>query len=223
MSDVIKLKSNTKLKVRLKTPFEEYVAEQGVYKEDEEETPEDTVAIQEAELNEKLDAAYRQGYNEGMESAQKELAPQYHQALEDEAKKFKYLIDELNGKFKEYGDIFDQAVIELSFALAEKIIQKKLEKDNNINDLLRNAIKKVLGANNVYVRLNPEDVDTLNEETKKLFNSDNFSNIKFEGDDSIDQGGCFIETEIGNVDARISTQINELKRLFKDSREEDAE
>lgn len=223
MSDVIKLKPNTKLKVRLKTPFEEYVAEQGVYKEDVEETPEDTIAIQEAELNDKLDAAYRQGFNEGLESAQNELAPQYNQALENEANKFKYLIDELNGKFKEYGDIFDQAVIELSFALAEKIIQKKLSEDSNINEVLKTAIKKILGANSVVVRMHPKDVDSLNEDTRKLFNADNFSNIKFESDDGIDQGGCFIETEIGNVDARISTRINELKRLFKDSKEEDDE
>ena len=43
---------------------------------------------------------------------------------------------------------------------------------------------------------------------------DSFARIKFEPDERIDKGGCFVETEIGNVDARISTQLNELKRQF---------
>ncbi|MHB9041598.1 MAG: FliH/SctL family protein [Melioribacteraceae bacterium] len=30
-------------------------------------------------------------------------------------------------------------------------------------------------------------------------------------------GGCLIETEIGNVDARISTQLNEMQRQLEDS------
>ncbi len=39
--------------------------------------------------------------------------------------------------------------------------------------------------------------------------------IKFEKDERIEQGGCFIESEIGNADGRISSQLNELKRKFE--------
>ncbi|MBZ0199159.1 MAG: hypothetical protein K8H86_04775 [Ignavibacteriaceae bacterium] len=39
--------------------------------------------------------------------------------------------------------------------------------------------------------------------------------MKFEPDDTLDMGGCFIETEIGNVDARLSTQINEIKKQLE--------
>jgi len=222
MSDVIKVKNISKLKIRLKTPFEEYVAEQGVYKEVE-DNEEELEKQQEIDISEKLDEAYRQGYNEGLQAAEKEIALQYQTALEDEVTKFKYLINELNTKFNEYGGIFDEAVIHLSFALAEKIIQKELNKDSNINEILKTAIKKVLGANNIRVKLNPQDIESLDVEAKKLFSTDSFSNIKFEADASMDQGGCFIETEIGNVDARISTRINELKRLFDDSHDEENE
>jgi flagellar assembly protein FliH len=45
--------------------------------------------------------------------------------------------------------------------------------------------------------------------------NNSYSNLKFESDDRIDVGGCFVESEIGNVDARISSQLNELKTLLK--------
>jgi flagellar biosynthesis/type III secretory pathway protein FliH len=44
---------------------------------------------------------------------------------------------------------------------------------------------------------------------------DSFSKIKFEQDDRIELGGCFIESEIGNADGRISSQLNELKRKLE--------
>jgi flagellar biosynthesis/type III secretory pathway protein FliH len=44
---------------------------------------------------------------------------------------------------------------------------------------------------------------------------DSFSKIKFEKDDRIELGGCFVESEIGNADGRISSQLNELKRKLE--------
>ena len=44
-----------------------------------------------------------------------------------------------------------------------------------------------------------------------------FSKIKFESDERIETGGCFIETEIGNVDGRIVPQLKELKKQFEET------
>lgn len=217
MSDIIKLKRDTKLNIRLKTPFEEYMAEQNpVQDNDDDENREPEI-----DISEQLDEAYRNGFAEGTESARNELTSQYQTALEDEINKYKYLLEEVNNKFAEYGQQFDEAVVQLSFALAEKIIEREITKDNNLLEIVKQSIKKILGANNVVVKLNPADLDTFDNEARKFINADSFSNLKFEADISITTGGCFIESEIGNVDARISTRLAELKRLFEDSVQED--
>jgi flagellar biosynthesis/type III secretory pathway protein FliH len=41
------------------------------------------------------------------------------------------------------------------------------------------------------------------------------NHIKFEIDDNIEIGGCLIETEIGNLDARISSQLNEISKALE--------
>jgi flagellar assembly protein FliH len=65
----------------------------------------------------------------------------------------------------------------------------------------------------VIVKLHPDDYNEIIR-SDAIFMDDSFARIKFEPDERIDKGGCFVETEIGNVDARISTQLNELKRQF---------
>ena len=41
---------------------------------------------------------------------------------------------------------------------------------------------------------------------------------------SIEKGGCFVETELGNIDARISSQLNEIiKQLELNFVKEDEE
>jgi len=74
-------------------------------------------------------------------------------------------------------------------------------------------MKKILGANNVIIKLNEKDLNNLNSESRSLLNDATYSKIKFEADDTIETGGCLIETDIGNVDARIGTQLKELKKI----------
>jgi len=80
---------------------------------------------------------------------------------------------------------------------------------------LKDAIKKVIGANNVIVKLNPDDFKTLDSTSDEPFSINSFDKIKFEQDDRIEPGGCFIETEIGSVDARISSQCNEIRKQLE--------
>jgi flagellar assembly protein FliH len=50
-----------------------------------------------------------------------------------------------------------------------------------------------------------------------LIHGSSFNKIKIEPDACIEQGGCLIETEIGSVDARISTQLSEMQKQLEDS------
>ena len=77
------------------------------------------------------------------------------------------------------------------------------------------SLRKILGANNVIVKLHPEDYrQIISGNNRDNFFDESFSKMKFESDDRIEKGGCIVETEIGNVDGRVSSRLNELKRYF---------
>ena len=121
-------------------------------------------------------------------------------------------MSDLNDKSVLLESQFEQLVMNVGFVLAEAILKREIERESIFKDVLDESLKKVLGANEIIVRLHPKDYESIVIDGKSFQMKDSFSQIKFEKDDRIEMGGCFIESEIGNADGRISSQLNELKR-----------
>ncbi|QQS35477.1 MAG: hypothetical protein IPM56_14675 [Ignavibacteriales bacterium] len=165
-------------------------------------------------IQKQLDQYYQQGFTEGQQKERQELEQIFSQRLIDKYEELNNLMSSVDQKVLLYEKEFESLVINLAFIVAESITRKEIQQQPNIVSTLKDAVKKILGANDVKVKLNPEDHSEIAGSDDPIFRDDSFSRIKFEADDRIEKGGCFVETEIGNVDARISTQLGELKRQF---------
>ncbi|MDT3695798.1 MAG: FliH/SctL family protein [Ignavibacterium sp.] len=158
---------------------------------------------------------YTKGFSDGQKAIKEKIEAEYNQKLLLKYSDLTNLISELNEKAQHLDSQFEEVVIAVSFLLAEAIIKKEISKESIIKQVLEEALRKVIGANEILVRLNPADYQSIIEDEKSFQLKDSFSHIKFEKDERIEQGGCFIESEIGNADGRISSQLNELKRKFE--------
>lgn len=166
-------------------------------------------------LRKQLNDYYDKGFNEGQQIIKKELEGVYTEKLLEKFNELHLMFADFDEKVLEYEKAFEEIVIELSVNVAEKIIKREVEKKSTIKENLKESLKKVLGANEVFVRLNPEDFNELHNDDADILKEGTYSKLKFEADDRIDKGGCFVETEIGNVDSRISTQLNEIAKHLK--------
>lgn len=146
-----------------------------------------------------------------------ELDREYSDKLYKKYEEVYHILEDFDKKLKEYEQSFERLVVGTSVELARKIIQKEVKDQSIINDVVKEAISKVIGANEVRIKFHPDDMKELNTLSRNLINSSSFSKIKFEEDEKIEKGGCLVETEIGNVDARISTQLEELRRKLEES------
>ena len=155
---------------------------------------------------------YVQGLAEGKESVKEELQNEYKEKLSKKYSELNNVITQVNDKLLLYEKQFEELVINISFFLAEKILKHELERNSIIKDVLDESIRKVLGANDIVIRLNPADYESIVNDGKTYQLKDTFSKIKFEQDERIEIGGCLVESEIGNADGRISSQLNELRR-----------
>ena len=201
MSNVIKLGIKPcKINIKLKDSFEEEVQE---------------AAQEKDRLREMLDERYQQGYKTGHEEAVTQLQKEYAAQLITKYSEAEKILNKINENLSAYDPLFENLVVKLSIAIGEKIVKREVKSSSHINEILMESIRKVLGSNNTIVRLNPEDFQLINNDSQNLFSEHTFSKIKFEPDDRIERGGCFIESEIGNVDARLSTQINEIKKQLE--------
>ncbi len=74
------------------------------------------------------------------------------------------------------------------------------------------ALRRVKGRGDVTIRVNLADVELTAEHTKDFMQAvESVKNITVAEDSSVERGGCIIETDFGAIDARISSQLNELE------------
>jgi flagellar assembly protein FliH len=199
MSDILKLSSSKKMIIALN----EY------YLEDIEDKTKNNQALI-------LAQEYNKGFEEGEKSASLKYETEYSEKLLTRIDYFQTIISSIDAQLISQVNEFENLVINLSCMIAEKIIKREIENKSIITAILKDSIKKVLGANNIIIKVNPSDYTDIIKE-KSLLLEDSFSKVKFEEENRIEKGGCFIETEIGNVDARIASQFSEIKKNLESS------
>lgn len=208
MSNVIKLnhKAGT---VRVKFN-EDFV-------EEEETSEEQTITQQQQEyyLQQQLKSYYERGLQEGQKALRAELEKEFTARLVKTTEEFNNILSGIEQNLSTYEEAFDSIVTEVAIDIAEKIVRREIQREQIITGTLKEAVRKILGANEVMIKLNPADYQVLISAGQNAFLEEAFSKIKFEQDEKIEPGGCFVESEIGNVDARLSTQLGEVRRALE--------
>jgi flagellar assembly protein FliH len=107
----------------------------------------------------------------------------------------------------------EQQIIDLVLLISRKVI--KVISDNQRNVVISNvvqALRKVKGRGNIIIKVNMIDVKLSTEHTKEFIQLvEGVKSLQIVEDSTVDPGGCIIETDFGEIDARISSQLAELE------------
>lgn len=204
MSDVVKLnlKKSGAVKIKFNSEFDAVA----------DDMPESASAKEEDYIQLQLQNYYEKGFQEAQRLTAIEMEKEYTQRLIEKTEEFNRILSAIESNLSEYEQSFDQIVTEVAVAIAEKIVKREISKETIISSTLRDSVKKILGANEVIIKINPQDYQSLHSDQEGILLEESFSKIKFEQDDKIEPGGCVVETDIGSVDSRIATQISEIKK-----------
>lgn len=114
-----------------------------------------------------------------------------------------------------YEDV-KQDVINLSLKIAKTIVKAETAADSGlISGIIADAVNKSSDAVNFTICLNPGDYGILNknpEAIKEFIARD--TDIKFIPDVNLSAGEIIIKTDFGEIDARIETQLERIKKIF---------
>ena len=159
--------------------------------------------------------AYREGFRKG-EAAGKEL----------EKKKMEPVLNGLRQAFAALGDIkrtlyvnAEKNLVDLSLAIARKIVGYEMNTNNKtVSHVVREALKKMDHQEKLKIRLSPVDLKLLTDENSGLARlSDDAHHVTLELDETILSGGCVIETDLGDIDARIEKQFQVVEEAFEEA------
>jgi len=129
-------------------------------------------------------------------------------------------METLNQAIKERKQIIKDSeaeILRLSLKVAEQIIRSEvsLHRDVCLN-IVSEAIARVSDREQIIVKVNREDAEYLKRYKDRLTSMlDGVKSFSIIEDSTIEPGGCVIETNLGFVDARISTKLKAIEEALK--------
>ncbi|MGE5576309.1 MAG: FliH/SctL family protein [Syntrophothermus sp.] len=151
------------------------------------------------------EAGHREGYEAGIGETSR-LAEQAKTVLETALAEREQLIRGASGD-----------ILKLVVKIAEKIIRGQLRLDPAIiQRTIEDAVKLVNDKTRVVIRVNPSELETAKSGEARIRQFlEGSTKLEIVADETIEAGGCMIETNSGSVDARIATQLEETAHLLE--------
>jgi flagellar assembly protein FliH len=166
-----------------------------------EEAKREAEEIREAARKDGNEKGFTAGFEKGEEEVNR-VVDRVHLILTKAIERRNEIIEESEGQ-----------LVQLVLQIAKKVIKVLSENQKNIvvNNVVQ-ALRKLKSKADVIIKVNLSDLKTTTAHTKELIAKfERVSSITVMEDSTVDPGGCIIETDFGQIDARISSQLREIE------------
>jgi flagellar assembly protein FliH len=107
----------------------------------------------------------------------------------------------------------EKEIIDLVLLISRKVIKviSENQRDIIVSNVVQ-ALRKVKAKGNVIIRVNMADLKLATGHKQEFIKvMEGAKSVQIAEDSSVDSGGCIIETDFGEIDARISSQLAEME------------
>jgi|GEM_PF-539075 len=169
-------------------------------------------------IKEIQEKAYHEAFELGREEGKLEAFNSLYHEMTEGLKGLDELMISIGNLKKELISQNESHMVKLVFLFASRLAQDHLiEKEESIVKVLREAVSLAQGEENIFVRVSDQQAKFIEE--VKGFTEREFEFVKrlrIEPDATIKPGGCIVETNYGEVDARIEQRIEQLWNTLKE-------
>ena len=158
-----------------------------------------------------VEEAYARGRREGLENAEQQLATTT-QALATALEEVSRLRESLARNSR-------QDMLRLVMAVAEQVIRREVTADPDVVlHIIEHALQSSVRADHYRIRINPADLEHVTEK-KPLFlaSISGLKNLIIEADAAVSPGGCRVDSDLGDVDATIETQLAAIRQALDEA------
>lgn len=207
--DEVKRKNDQALRIRRE-------AEEGAEKALKD--AETKIAALEAQAKGRLDEiskeAQRKGWEEGREEGYKEGKAEVTRLVD----RLHVILERAMDKRSEILEQTEAQIVELVLLISRKVVKTISENQKNVVvSNIAQALRKLKTRSEVIIKVNLADLQLATEHIKDFVEmAENAKGITVVEDTSVDRGGCLIETDFGEIDARIQSQLHELEEKILD-------
>ena len=170
-------------------------------------------AALEQDIKQRVTQTEREAYEKGQ-------AEGHARGYEEGRAEVQRLVESLHGiiskAIEKRNEIIQEAetqIINLVLLIVKKVIKVISENQKNvvINNVVQ-ALRKLKSRGDVVIRVNLADLELTSEHVKDFMKMvENVKSVTVLEDSTVDRGGCIIETDFGQIDARVSSQLHEIE------------
>lgn len=187
--------------------------------------------IEEEAIKAKEDG-YQTGYEEGFLQGEKKAEEGYAQRLEEveskrrEVETLKEQTEEERVRIIKEAEeerierIFqsEEEILKLAFEIAEKIIRKQfLRSPEDWLEMVREATERVAGARELTVRVSAQDETYFQEHLQEIQRIlSEAPQVKIVADSSLEPGDLILQSDLGQIDARIRQQLEKMLHSLRE-------
>ena len=158
-----------------------------------------------------IDEAYARGRREAMTTAAAKL--------ESSAKALATALTEVSQLRSAMAHNSREDMLRLVMAIAEQVIHREVSiHPDTITRVIDEALKASVRSDHYRIKVNPADLDAVNEH-KPLFlaSISGLKNLILDSDPAVTAGGCKIESDLGEVDATVETQLEAIRQALEEA------
>lgn len=106
-------------------------------------------------------------------------------------------------------------LVRLAIGIAERVLHQQIALDNGVVvEMAKSAITRIVDREKITVRVNPGDMERMREYRDDLLALGDVKTMLVIEDQRVDRGGVILETDAGSVDAKIATQLTEVRKIL---------
>jgi flagellar assembly protein FliH len=141
-----------------------------------------------------------------------EIARRTKEACETAVAPIRKLVQEMRGTRQALLKNWEENILQICAAIAYQAIMREPEILHDAPlDLLREALELAMNCATLKIRMNPRDVENLNEQIQAILEeTGNLAKSEVISDSKITRGGCLVETSLGVVDERLESRLERI-------------
>ncbi|MEQ8352592.1 MAG: flagellar assembly protein FliH [Leptospiraceae bacterium] len=113
----------------------------------------------------------------------------------------------------------EKQMVDMILMIARKVIKDEVvERKEVVLNNIREALRRIKDRDRVNIRVNFSDLELTTAHKDELIKMmESLRKVNIYEDSRVDRGGCIIETDVGSIDARISTQLKEIEEAIRNA------
>lgn len=157
-----------------------------------------------------------EAYEKGFEQGKKDGEALGRKAYELQAERFKVVTDAISHRAEALLSAYEPVLIELVLNISKALVHHELTATPElVRSCLERGLAMAVKGMPIRVHLHSEDLELI-QQMERLSEETSGHLLEFMADSSVERGGCLLETDMGVIDATLTTQWRTVSQAMLD-------